>query len=989
MPGVQVVDLRCEYATNPLGLGVTAPRLSWRLESGQRGMRQSAYQIVVADNDDPLRSGRWLWDSGRVESATCTHVTYAGLPLHSRQQCRWRVRIWDAQGVASGWSEPAWWEMGLLHPEDWHAAWISPASDVLPAAEPPPAFYLRRHFTIDLPVRTARLSIISLGLYDAWLNGVRVGDACLTPGWTSYHHRVLVQTYDVTNLLGAGENVLGAILGEGWYRGRIGAVGGRRHGYGERLALIAQLELHHPDGARTVIGTDEGWRSATGPILQSGLYDGETYDARREESGWCNAGFDDEHWQAVDLLDHAKTILQPGAGPWVRRAGELPPGTCTLRPGGARIFDFGQNMAGWTRLQATGPAGAVITVRHGEMLESDGSLHTANLRSAQQTERWVLKGTGDETFEPHFTCHGFRYAEVTAEPAWPEQLALTGVVVHSDLAATGSFSCSDARLNRLQRNIVWGQRGNFVDIPTDCPQRDERLGWGGDLQVFAQTACFNMDCSRFLTKWLHDLLLDQHPDGAFPNIAPLSPAVIDDFRRGGAEPPPFHILPGFGAAGYADAGVLVPWALYLNYGDKRILEECYAGMVRWVEWVCEKAGDDLIWDRWFQFGDWLALDAPTIPDLAATACFARSARVLGQIAEILHRHADAARYDALWRAVAAAFRRRFVGEGGRMQPASQSAYVLALAFDLFEDDERPAAARHLVADIRARGNHLSTGFLGTPFLCRVLAGEGYLDVAYDLLLQDTFPSWLYPLSQGATTIWERWNGVEPEGTLFHPAMNSFNHYAYGAIGEFLYATVAGLEIDPHHPGYQRIHVRPQPGGGLTWAQATRQTLYGQVESAWRIVGGRFHLVVLVPPNTSARITLPTHDAAGTLICDGATQIAQTPHGLAVEVAAGQYHFDVSYAAIPTRPSPGPVAHFRFPHFSIFTSVGGILDYPAAYCAVATHIADMPRLEAIMRRRRMFSLHQLAAFAPDLLTPAALAPIDDDLRGIEEEAGHES
>jgi alpha-L-rhamnosidase len=877
--------------------------------------------------------------------------------------------------------------MGLLHPEAWQAAWISPGFDAVQQETPPPAPYLRRPFAITAPVATARLSITSLGLYEAWLNGVRVGDAWLTPGWTSYHSRVLVQTYDVTQLLGPGENVLGAILGEGWYRGRIGAVGGRRYGYGERLALIAQLELRHPDGARTVIVSDEFWRAATGPILQAGLYDGETYDARREEPGWCRAGFDDGHWQPVALLAHPLTVLQPDAGPWVRRTDELQPVTCSQGANGTRIFDFGQNMTGWTRLQATGASGSRITVRHGEVLEPDGSLHTANLRTARQTEQWVLQGKGDEAFEPHFTFHGFRYAEVSAEPAWPEQLALTGVVIHSDLATTGSFACSDARLNRLQRNIVWGQRGNFVDIPTDCPQRDERLGWGGDLQLFAQTACFNMDCSRFLTKWLHDLLLDQHPDGAFPNSAPLSPSVLDDFRRGGAEPPPFHLQPGFGAAGYADAGVLVPWALYLNYGDQRILEECYAGMVRWVAWVQEKAGDSGIWEGWFQFGDWLALDAPTIPDLAATACFARSARVLGQVAEILGHHDDAARYDALWRAVAAAFRRRFGKEDGRLQPASQSAYVLALAFDLLEAQERPAAARRLVADIRARGNHLSTGFLGTPFLCHVLAGAGYLDVAYDLLLQESFPSWLYPLTQGATTIWERWNGVEPGGALFHPAMNSFNHYAYGAIGEFLYTTVAGLEVDPSHPGYQHFRVRPQPGGGLTWAQATRKTLYGQVESTWRIVDGRFQLEVTAPPNTSARITLPTRDSVETLLCDGATQVIQTPLGLVVEVGAGRHCFDVGYAALPAHPSPEPAADYHFPRFSIFTSVGGILDHATAYEVVAQRVMDMPRLDAILRRRRMYSLHQLAAFAPELLTPAVLSQIDDDLRTIEKGAGH--
>ncbi len=995
----RVVDLRCESTLNPLGLGAARPRLSWRLESAQRGARQRGYQVVVTDDEAPAASAaqgavpgapRVIWDSGLVASAQTTQVAYGGPRLAAGQRCTWRVRSWNAQGEASAWSEPACWEMGLLAPTDWRADWISARFDAEDRGEESPPLYLRRAFTLDAPIRRARLYLTSQGLFEAHINGRRVGDALLTPGWTSYHARTLVCTFDVTELLHEGENAIGALVGDGWFRGRIGALGGSRNGYGTRLALLAQLQVTHADGSVTLIGSDESWRASTGPLRSASLYDGECYDAHFEAPGWDAPGFDATTWEPIERIEAPRHHLEATPGPWVRRMQELPPVSVQRVDDNVQIFDLGQNITGWVRLRVAGAPGMQLRLRHAEVLEADGSLHTANLRSAKQTDSYTLASDALVSLEPHFTFHGFRFVELRCEPAWPATLELTGIVIHSDLETTGAFSCSDERLNQLQRNIVWGQRGNFVDIPTDCPQRDERLGWGGDVQLFAPTACFNMDSSRFLAKWLRDFYADQRADGLFPIVAPMPRTVVQELTPPPGMTPPFRITPGYGAAGYADAGVIVPWTLYTIYGDRQLLEDCYPGMVRWAEHVLAWMGDGLIVENWFQFGDWLAPYASTIPDLAATAYFAYSLQLLRRIATLLGQAADAARFEALGSALRAAFCTRFVQADGRMEPASQSAYVLALAFDLLPDELRAPAAALLVEDIRARGNHLSTGFLGTPWLCRVLVDAGYLNVAYDLLLQESYPSWLYPITQGATTIWERWNGIEPDSSLFNPAMNSFNHYAYGAIGDFLYRTVAGLDRDPSVPGYQRLLIRPRPGGSLTSAAAALRTPHGPAEVAWQILDGRFLLDVTLPPNSTGTLLLPTRDGpeaareggAPLAQAEGIYAAGQTVDGLQVELGAGRYRFEATYRAPPSLPSPAPNLTFRYPRFSIYTSGGAILDDIAAMAVLARTVDDLETLRATMQRRRMYSLSQLQRFHPTLLTAPILATLERELGELE-------
>ena len=800
--------MRTEYKENPLGIDARKPRLSWQLVSSGRGVRQSAYEIRVARTEAAVRGGHDLvWTSGRVASDESTQRTYEGPALQSGQRYHWQVRVWDGAGTASPWSTPAWWEMGLLEPSDWKASWIEPdlPEDVKTSG---PAPMLRRAFKLSGAVARARAYVTSHGLYELHLNGRRVGDQLFTPGWTSYNKRLQYQTYDVTSLLKSGDNAVGVLLGNGWYRGDL--PGGRRNVYGDRLGLLLQIEVTYQDGRREIVGSDGSWKAATGPILMSEIYHGETYDARLERAGWTSPGFDDREWSGVRVVDHRKDDLIAPAGPPVRRIETVRPVKIFKTPAGDTVVDLGQNMVGWLQLKVQGPAGSTVTLRHAEVLDKEGNFYTANLRVAKQTLRYTLRGGGPETFEPHFTFFGFRYVAVDGYPGELSPESLTGIVIHSDMTPSGTLETSSPLVNQLQHNIQWGQKGNFLDVPTDCPQRDERLGWTGDAQAFARTAAFNMDVAAFFTKWTKDVIADQYPNGSVPHVIP------DVLTR------PGNVAAG--SAGWADAAVIVPWTMYLSYGDRRILEDQYGSMTRWLEYVRQRAGDDFIWDGDVHFGDWLAYTAPsrearsypgatTSKDLIATAFFAHSTDLLQRIAHILGREEDAARYGELLSKIKSAFQAEYVTSRGRVGEATQTAYVLALQFDLLPEDMRRTAAERLAREVRER-KHLTTGFLGTPYLCHVLSRYGYLDEAYMLLNREEYPSWLYPVKQGATTIWERWDGQKPDGTFQDVSMNSFNHYAYGAVGEWMYRVMAGIEIDEAAPGYEHILIQPQPGRRL-------------------------------------------------------------------------------------------------------------------------------------------------------------------------------
>jgi len=678
----------------------------------------------------------------------------------------------------------------------------------------------------------------------------------LSPGWTVYRERLRYYTYDVTSHLVEGANAIGAWLGDGWYRGRLGWRGGFRNLFGDDLSFLAQLELVYADGSTDVVATDTSWRAAPGPILSSSLYDGETYDAREERHGWSAPGYDDDGWERVQLRRRDRATLVAPTAPPVRVVQDVAPVDVLTTPSRRRILDFGENLVGVVRLQGTGAAGATVTLRTAEVLQ-DGELYTRPLRDAQSTDRYTFAGRPEgERWEPRFTFHGFRYAEVDG---WPGDIdadaaagAFTARVLHTDLERTGWFASSDPLLDRLHENIVWGMRGNFVDVPTDCPQRDERLGWTGDIQVFAPTASYLYDSSGMLTGWLRDLAVEQLPDGTVPWFVPVIPAdTMWTPQRPGAA--------------WGDAATVVPWTLYERFGDTGVLRDQYDSARRWVDLLTDIAGPSRLWNTGYQLGDWLdpaappqdPADARTDRYLVATAYFAHSTRLVARMAEVLGHADDAARYAALADEIAAAFRGAYVGEDGVMTSDAQTAYALALRFELLPVSQRADASRRLAELVRQEGNRIATGFVGTPLVTDALSANGQLDAAYDLLLERECPSWLYQVTMGATTVWERWDSMLPDGTVNPGSMTSFNHYALGAVADWMHRVVAGLA--PADPGYARIRFAPRPGGGLTSASARHRTPYGPASISWEIANGELRVEVEVPVGATAVLDLPGTD----------------------------------------------------------------------------------------------------------------------------------
>ncbi|MEY2242058.1 glycoside hydrolase family 78 protein [Streptomyces sp. BF23-18] len=825
----EVSAVRFEHRDDPLGIGEDRPRLSWQVASAP-GWRQAAYELTIGD------------EFFHVDSADSVLVPWPARPLASREAREVRVRVIGTDGGISDWSDPAGVERGLLA-HDWKAALIEPAGD-----QRGPAALLRRSFVADGEIARARLYITAHGLYVAELNGERVGDDVLAPGWTSYHHRLRYQTYDVTGQVHAGENAIGVQVADGWWRGRVGFVPGWRDTYGGSLGLLAQLEIDYADGRRQVIPTDEAWRSSTGPIRSADLYEGETHDATMALPGWSGPGFDDDEWGGVQHGERDPATLVAPSGPPVRAVEERVPVDTITTPSGRTVLDFGQNLVGRLRIRVTGRRGATVTLRHAEVLES-GELGVRPLRTATATDRYVLAGDADgERWEPSFTLHGFRYAEVRGDY---DELDVTAVVYHSDMRRTGWFECSDPLLNRLHENVVWGMRGNFVDVPTDCPQRDERLGWTGDLQVFAPTAAYLFDCAGLLTSWLADLAADQTAEGVVPLFVPRI-----DFPGPFAEPAP--------TAGWSDAAVIVPWVLHQRSGDAGLLRRQYRSMRAWVDGVTASLGPAGLFDTpALQLGDWLdpaaPADAPwraaTDAHLVATAYRAHVAGLLSRIAAVIGEEADAAKYGDLAGAVRQAFHDEYVTQGGRIADSGQTGYALALEFALLPDaEQRARAARRLVRLVREKGHTVATGFLGTPVICDALTSAGAIDDAYQLLLQTECPSWLYPVTMGATTIWERWDSLLPDGSVNPGEMTSFNHYAFGAVADWMHRVVAGL--GPGSPGYRSLRIEPRPGGRISWARTAHRTPYGLAEVAWERAEGELRVDVTVPTGSVATVVLP-------------------------------------------------------------------------------------------------------------------------------------
>ena len=711
---------------------------------------------------------------------------------------------------------------------------------------PPP--YLRRYFSAGRqPIRRATLYVTALGLYEMSLNGQRVGDHLLAPEWTDYNRRVRYQAYDVTALVKPGANVLGALLGNGWYAGHLGNGGYQQ--YGTVPALLAQLEIIGEDGSVEFVSTDEHWQTHPSPTTASDFMLGESYDARREIPNWNQPGFDAKDWTAANVRDEKPRALDWQVAPPVRQTTERKPIALSEPAPGHWTYDLGQNMVGVVRLKVTAPAGTTLTLRHAEMLQSDGTLYTTNLRGAPSVDTYVCKGDGEETWQPRFTFHGFRYVELTGLPERPATDAVTGIVLGSDDPVAGSFVTSNAQINQLVSNVEWGQRGNYLSVPTDCPQCDERLGWMGDAQVFVRTATNVADVQAFFAKWLVDVDDAQDPSGAFTDVSPA---------RG----------TGAGTPAWGDAGVICPWTIYEAYGDRRLLERHLPAMTKWVGWCREHSANGLRdHDRGGDYGDWLSVGADTPKDVIGTAYYAYSTHLLSKANQALGHAEEAAKYAGLFQEVRAAFNQAYVAADGHIKGHTQCVYALALKFELLPDAMRVKAVEFLAADIAAKGNHLSTGFVGVSYLLPVLTAGGKLDAAYALLNRDTFPSWLFSVRQGATTLWERWDGWTPDKGFQDPSMNSFNHYSLGSCGEWLYQTVAGIDWDHAAPGYKHLVIRPRPGGGLTMVKASLRTVYGQVGSAWTLAEGKFNYDLTLPANTTATVTLPTGDAAA-ITADG-------------------------------------------------------------------------------------------------------------------------
>jgi alpha-L-rhamnosidase len=918
---VTCTHLRCEYLTDPLAVDAERPRLSWVIESDERDVHQNLYRILVAGSAAALSEDRGdLWDSRRVRSADSNQVEYDGKPLASGQEVFWKVQVWTRGNKACEFSEPASWRMGVLKAADWKAKWIAAPGD-LPTGDPSPALpspMLRKEFQLKKPLRRAIATVSALGLYEVRLNGKRVGDQLLTPNWTDYKKRVQYQAYDVTDLLKEGPNAAGAVLGDGWYAGRIGIShivpdGALRNFYGRKLWLLFQLDLEYADSSRETIASDASWRATTdGPIRSADLLDGEEVDARKEMAGWDAPRFDDAAWKPVETQDSVAAALVAQPNEPIRVTEELKPVSRTEPRPGVYVFDLGQNLAGWCRLRARGPAGTTITLRHAEVLQTDGNIYRDNLRmsvyekdtnlklgkylGARQEDRFILRGGDEEVLEPHFTYHGFRYVEVTGFPGEPSPDAIIARAFHSAPAFTGSFECSNPLLNRLMKNIVWTQRDNLHSVPTDCPQRDERMGWMGDMLVFAQAASFNMDMAAFFTKWVQDIRDAQAGDGRYPDFAPHPFGPDQRFS---------------GVPAWGDAGVFVPWAVYVNYGDRRILEKHFDSARRWVDWI-DAQNPDHLWrqKRNNDYGDWLNGDTlklagfgypeggSEVPkDVFATGFFQRSAQLVAKMAEAIGRKEESRRYRQLAYDIRRAFRRAYVTDDGEVKGNTQSGYALALAFDLLPEGQRGLAAYRMRERIEAYKGHISTGFHTTVMLMNELTRNGSDDIAYQLIQNRTIPSWGYTIDHGATTVWERWDGYVEGRGYQDPGMNSFNHYAIGSVGEWMVRSILGINPDEERPGYEQFTIRPRPGGGLEWAKGSYDSIRGKISVEWKYVDGELDLAVAIPANTIARVYVPWPEAGDiaeggipAARSDGVTLLRSENGETVFQVGSGSYRF---------------------------------------------------------------------------------------------------
>ena len=848
-----------ESFVNPVGYSLEDLSFSWKLDASGRNVKQTAYQIEVAASPEKFGVNP-LWDSGKVVSDKSVKVPYGGAPLKSRDRLYWRVRYWDGNGAVSEWSDTNFFEAGLLDNSEWKGKWIfSPeprvkcVRDIVrptikrkSVGDYVSPTHFRKEIDLQKGVASVRLYVASRGIFNFFINGKKVGNDFWGTGWTDYAKRIQTNTYDVTDMVRRGKNTFGAIVADGWYSGRIGWKYNKRGYYGDRPELLAQIEITFKDGSGIVVPTDESWKYSYGPIVMSDIYDGEVYDATKEMPDWNKDGFDDSSWKVPATKNVEKSpLLEPRRNQPIVVKDVLHSISIKKAAKGTYIFDLGQNMVGWARIKIPAQKGDKIKIRYAEMLNKDGTLYTDNYRSALSEDHYTAKGSfSREEWEPSFTYHGFRYVELSgiSENVTPQLDWVDGIVLYNDMPQTGSFFCSKPKINILQNNIQWGQRGNFFSTPTDCPQRDERLGWTGDAQVFCPTAAFNMDVNGFFAKWTLDLA-DTIKSGGAP--AHVAPAVVD----------------GNGSAAWSDAIVICPWEIYMAFADKKILKNNYAAMKSWIEYM-KKESDGLIRPA-KGFGDWLQPGAKTPgaakapKDLIGTAYFVRCCDIMENVAKILGRDADAKYFASLAKDVRKAYNKAYVSADGTVKCDCQTSYLLTLGFDIAPEYMQQKIFDKLVKSLESTNNYLETGFVGTQLLNPVLTRFGRIDLAYKLFNNEGYPSWIYPINQGATTMWERWNSYSHEKGFGEVGMNSFNHYAYGAIGQWMYKDIAGIWYDSKNPGYKNILFAPKPGGGFTFANASHETPYGHASSSWKISDGVMEWTVVIPPNATGELTFPT------------------------------------------------------------------------------------------------------------------------------------
>lgn len=914
---MKITRMKCNRITNPLGFSLGIPKLSW-VTDAPNAKKQKACQVQVATDES---FNNILFDSG--VSKDISSLGYAlNMELKPRTRYFWRVKVWTDSGDVV--SPVAWFETAKMN-EQWKAQWITPDWEdkrVHPL--------LRKTFSVDADITSARVYVCGLGLYELEINGERVGDEYLTPYCNAYDKWLQYQTYDVTHLLNKGNNAIGAMLGNGWYKGRFGFGNFGEALYGDTFALLCELVVQYSDGRVETIISDESWKAAPGPVMFSDIYDGEIQDARKRVDGYSKACFDDSSWSGVKTVNINSELLEARRSLPVRIMEQRKPVKVIKTPKNETVLDMGQNMVGWLQFKVNAPKGSEIFLQYGEELQ-DGCFYRENLRSAKAEFRYISNGE-TALVQPYFTFYGFRYVKIEG---WPDELRpedFTGCVVYSDMERTGTIETSNPFVNKLFQNALWSQKGNFLDVPTDCPQRDERMGWTGDAQVFSGTASFNMDVYAFFNKYLYDLSLEQKErNGRVPNVIPT-------FRMGKEHGDPR--MEG-GACGWGDAATIIPWCMYLFYGDEAILKQQFDSMKAWVDFIHSQDDGSRLWNKGLHYGDWLALDGPdplspmggTPNDFVASAFYKHSAELVAKAARVLGKEDVAAKYQQLANEVKKAIQDEFFSPRGRIAVNTQTAHVLALFMDLVPGGLRDRVADALKQKLMECNYHLKTGFLGTPYLCRVLSENGYNDLAYTLLINDDFPSWLYEVKMGATTIWERWNSLLPNGKFAELGMNSLNHYAYGSIVEWMYRNMCGINPMEEYPGFRKIRLAPKPDGRLQWAKAALDTPVGRYQSSWQISENGLTFEFNIPFNASADLVLPdasieTVRVNGINVTESSLSAKQMGTSLFIEIPSGSYIFEY----VPTKA--------YIVTFSTKTSVQKLIAHPKTRAVLQNHIPQI-------------------------------------------------